>query len=198
MYNYTMATKEEREKFIKDRLALEEGMAEDMNIEIRDYVYHYLIEKKGYSPEDLHREIKYFIEFCNKNETVSMDIIINIGGRSIVSIKCSPASLESRERHIVSFSRIVEPYQIPLSIVTNGDAARMLDTITGGLIAERLSDMPSKEELEERLSRMEFKEYPKERLEREKKILFAFEGIKCCIIDTKKSSGSIYIGEGCG
>ena len=94
-------------------------------------------------------------------------------------IKCSPGALESRDRHLISFARVVDSYQIPFAVVTDGARARVLHTVSGKLLSEGLDSVPDRARADEMSRAMEPVPYPAERMEREKRILLAFDSIKC-------------------
>ncbi len=96
-----------------------------------------------------------------------------------MAIKCSPGALESRERHLVSFARIVDSYQIPFAVITDGSVARILDVRSGKLFSEGLASLLERPRAAEMADMMELVPYPTDRLEREKRILLAFDSIKC-------------------
>lgn len=170
-------TKEERQKAIKERIQAEEGLAQIQKENIRELMLQFLKDEKGYSDEDIEIDRKFIIE---GDDRVSVDFIIKLQGKRLIAIKCTPTSLESRERHIIAFSRVVDNYQIPLSVVTDSIHARVLDTISGRLISEEINSIPSKTEI--KIDDFEMRCCPSERLEKEKRILLAFESISCSII----------------
>ena len=97
-------------------------------------------------------------------------------------VKCSIGALVSRERQAVACARLMDSYQIPFAVVTDGNDAILLDTLTGKAINEGLEKIPSRDELKAMTEKVEFKELSPERLEKEKRILLAFDSIKCSII----------------
>ncbi|MEM2047741.1 MAG: hypothetical protein QXZ06_07655, partial [Candidatus Jordarchaeales archaeon] len=70
--------------------------------------------------KEIERYKTFDIELNGEKTPVAMDYIINIDGRRLMVIKCSPGALDSRQRHIVSFARVVDSYQIPLAVATDG------------------------------------------------------------------------------
>ena len=146
---------------------------------IRQGIRDFLLNEKGYSEEDMEVDRQFEIVQDSSRVLVSVDYILTLGGRRFMVIKCSPGALESRERHIVSFARVVDSYQIPFAMVTDGLHARVLDTVSGKLLSEALGSIPSRSQAMEILRSAELKSYPAGRMEREKRILLAFEVIKC-------------------
>lgn len=174
-----MQEKIDRMKLVKEKIKAEDAVHEMQTEGIRRRVFEFLKNTRGYSEEDIEIDARHEVEVSDAGSVTSVDFIISIKGKRLIAIKCSPSELESRERHILAFSRVVSPYQIPYSVITNGEDARILDTVSGRLISEGISSLPSKEELLGKIKDIEFRQYPPERLEREKRILLAFDAISC-------------------
>lgn len=172
-----MQKESDRKKLIKEKLKAEEDFARIQTELIRERVFEYLKNTKGFSNEDIEIDREFIISQDGKEDKTSVDFIVKIGGRRLVSIKCSPASIESRERHIIAFSRVVDDSIIPFSVVTDGIHARVMDTASGNLLSEALEGIPPKAEIENFPQR----KCPEDRLEKEKRILLAFETISCPI-----------------
>jgi len=168
-----------RQKLIMEKIEETEEKAVKRLSIIRDVVRDYLIAVKGYAEDDIEEDTVFEIYVDGKRQGTSVDYIINLNGVRFMVLKCSPGALGSRERHLVSFARVVDSYQIPYAMVTDGSRARLLDTITGKLIAEGLDSIPDRAQAEETLHTAKCLAYPKERMEREKRILLAFEAIEC-------------------
>ena len=83
-----------------------------------------------------------------------------------MAIKCAPGSLGSREREIVSAARLLDEYQIPVSVVSDGKTAVVLDTVSGKKMGEGLDAIPSKKALQETAKSLELQSLPEKRLER--------------------------------
>jgi hypothetical protein len=94
-------------------------------------------------------------------------------------IQCSSGSLEAWERYVTAFARVVKDYQIPYAVVTDGDKARIIDVLTGTLIGESLGQLLNREEALNKMKDFKKVPYPINRLEKEKRIVYAFESIKC-------------------
>lgn len=168
---------DERQKKIMEKVREQEEAEEYLTEAIRKVILKVLAEK-GYAPEDIETDREFAVSVGDVSEKVSTDFIIKLGGRRLVAIKCSSA-LDSRERHIVALSRVVDPCQIPISVLTDGIEARIMDTASGRTVSEDLASLPRREEALGLLESTEFRPCPPERLEREKRILLAFESIGC-------------------
>ncbi len=96
-------------------------------------------------------------------------------------IKCAPGSLSSRERHAVAAARVLSSPPIPFAVVMDPMSAVVLDTATGKVIGEGFEAIPTKQQIVDMLSGRELKPLPPERLEREKRVLLAFDALRCSI-----------------
>lgn len=109
-----------------------------------------------------------------------VDFLIKIDNKIIFAIKCTPASIESWERFMFAFCRVVEPYQIPFAMITDGQQGIVIDILSGEV--RETMEIPSKEELLKTLPKIKFIPYNEEKLQKERRILYAFDAIKCCPI----------------
>ena len=92
-----------------------------------------------------------------------------------MAIKCAAASLGSREREIIAAARLLESYQIPVSVVSDGKTAIVLDTVSGKKLGEGLDAVPSKDDLKEKLNSLDLIPLPNKRLEKEKLIFRSYD-----------------------
>lgn len=168
----------ERQKMIEEKIQKKEREAEITLDTIREIIREFLFQK-GYSEEEIETDRVFDIELNGEKTPVSSDFIVKIKGKRLVVIKCSPGALDSRQRHVVSFARVVDTYQIPIAVATDGLKALIFDSITGKLTGEGLDSIPSRGEAEEIMSNLKFIPFPSEKFEREKRVLLAFEAIRC-------------------
>jgi hypothetical protein len=169
----------DRQKLVEERIRQSEADALTGLALIREAVRDFLIREKGYRDDDIEVDAGFVIRVDNRETPVSVDYILRLRGRRFMVIKCSPGAVESRERHLISFARVVGAYQIPYAMVTDGVHARMLDAVKGCVIAEGLDALPARQQAVDMMNSVEFMPYPAERREREERILLAFESIKC-------------------
>ena len=169
----------DRRKLVEEKIRKAEAEALTSLASIRRAVKDLLIHEKGYGDEDIEVDAEFRVIVDNRETPVSVDYILNVRGRRFMIIKCSPGAVESRERHLVSFARVVDAYQIPFAVVTDGVHARILDALKGKVIAEGLDSLPDRRQAVEMMKTVELRPYPAERMEKEKRILVAFESIKC-------------------
>ncbi len=111
--------------------------------------------------------------------TVHIDFVVNLPTASFMVIQCSSSSLEAWERYVISFARVIKDYQIPYAVVTDGEDAQIIDVLAGRLIGESLDKLFNRQEALNKMKDFKKIPCPVNRLEKEKRIVYAFEGIKC-------------------
>jgi len=141
----------------------------------RQKIARFLVEHKGYRKEDIEPRSKIPLRVDGKRATARVDFVIRVGGKAFAIVIFGPGSLVSRERPALAAARLVERYEVPFAVVTNGENAEVLETRSGRVIAEGLEAIPSREEALERIGALTFEELSEERLEREQRILYAFD-----------------------
>lgn len=168
---------EERKKLIEEVIKEQEKLFMQCVGYIQRLTIQRLLEL-GYSLSDMEINKGYEV-IVSENErfVASVDIVVSIEGKTIYAIKCSPVSIDSWERFMFAFCRVVEQYQIPFGIITNGERWKTINVLTGEV--KELLEIPTKEQLIKMMPSMEFIPYHKEKLPKEKRILYAFDAIKC-------------------
>jgi hypothetical protein len=156
--------------------------------ENRQKIERFLVETKGYSKGDI--EVDAEIAFTIGNEVVrsSVDLVARVEGKRFMVVKCVPGSLGSRHRETLSAARLLDDYQIPFSLVTDGKNAELLDTVTGELLDQGMDAIPSKDEARKRLNGMELKPYPENKLERERIIFRTYDDMNVNVSRKLKDS----------
>lgn len=148
---------------------------------IREGVEKFLLANKGYLPDEVEKEVEFAFVVGNEKCSSKADFIIKISDRRLMLVKCYIGALVSRERQAVACARVLDSYQVPFALITDGDNAEVLDTLTGKVICEGLEKIPSRKELEAKMRGIEFKGLAPDRAEKEKRILLAFDVIKCSV-----------------
>ncbi|MBU4414984.1 MAG: type I restriction enzyme HsdR N-terminal domain-containing protein [Proteobacteria bacterium] len=143
--------------------------------ENRQDVERFLVNEKGFSKEDI--EVDVDIEFSVVGESYKsqVDLVVCVDGTRYMAIKCAAGSLGSREREIIAASRLLESHQLPISVVSDGKTAIVLDTASGKKLGEGLNAVPSKDDLKEKSNSSELIPLPAERLEKEKLIFRSYD-----------------------
>lgn len=170
---------EERKELLARRVEMEEYLSHIELTQVQRRVIDFLTSQKGYANVDIEANRDFKVDLIDASFNARADIILKIEGKIFCVIKCVMSALESWERHSIAFCRVVESYQIPYAVVTDSESARILDVIKGRLISEGLDSIPSKNDALKIAQRNVFLPYPIERAEKEKRILHAFDAIKC-------------------
>ena len=145
--------------------------------ENRQAVVQFLVEVKGFSKEDITADVPIEMKVAGKPYRSQVDLVVSAGpaGRRIMAFKCAAGSLGSREREILAAARLLDEYQIPLAIVSDGKTAIVLDSISGKKIGEGMDAVPAKDAVVNNLDTYRFAELPPERREREKLIFRTYD-----------------------
>lgn len=143
--------------------------------EVRQQVERFLVETKGYSKENI--EVDADLRFTIGDEEIhsNVDLAVRLEGKRFMILKCVPGSLGSRQRETLAAARLLDAHQIPLSVVTDGRDAELLDTVTGELLSHGLEAIPSKDQGMQRMKEIKLQPFPEKRLEREKIIFRSYD-----------------------
>ncbi len=143
----------------------------------RQQVEHYLVEEKGYTREEIVVDAPITIEIDGESYRSTVDLVIRIGSRPLIAVKCAAGSLGSREREIVSAARLFSTPPLPLAIVSDGQDAIVLDTGSGKPKNSGLAAIPSKEEALVLARAAPMPPIPAERLAREKLVFRSYDSM---------------------
>ena len=136
-----------------------------------------LVTEKGYAKKDIEVNAPIEVTIGDEPYRSSVDLVVLVHGKRYMAIKCAPGSLGSREREIVSAARLLDEYQIPISVVSDGKTAIVLDTVSGEKIGEGLDAIPSKEALQETVKSLKLQLVAEKRLAREKLIFRSYDSM---------------------
>ena len=143
----------------------------------RQTVERVLVAKKGYTKKDIEVDAPLEVTIGDKFYRSSVDLVVSMDGKRYMAIKCAPGSLGSREREIVSAARLLDEYQIPVSVVSDGKTAMVLDTVSGKKIGEGIDAIPSKKTLQETAKSLKLQPLAEKRMEREKLIFRSYDSM---------------------
>ena len=144
---------------------------------IRDKIVRLLLSEKGYQEEDLELDVPFSLVMGPETFSLKASILIQMGGKKVVLIKCGAGSIMARERAALALARMFTDYQIPLTIVTNSEDATLLNTLNGETLECGLGAILEKGQLLDRLEGLSYVPLPEKRLKMEKQILSAFEAL---------------------
>ena len=143
--------------------------------ENRQAVEQFLVEQKGFDRQDVEVDIDIEVSIGNQPYRSQIDLVVSVGATRFMLIKCAAGSLGSREREALAAARLLEIYQIPLSVVSDGKTAIVLDTASGEKIAEGLDAIPSKANAQQQLNRLSLEPLPVKRVKGEKMIFRTYD-----------------------
>ena len=149
---------------------------------IRQRLSKIMVEEKGYPRDTLLPRLKIETLFSRCFVVSTIELTVTLGGKHLLILRYGPGSLVSRERSAIAAARVLIPdYQIPLSVVTNGEDAELLDTRTGKICGYGLDSIPDHPTALKMLEQIAFLPPPDAiRREREMRILNAFDVERCC------------------
>jgi hypothetical protein len=177
---------EEKEKLIREKIK-EEDLSEMLQLRgVKQIVWDNLTKEKGFSQEEIEIDPHFEIALSDCKSTVSIDFIITLPPATFAVIRCANSGLEFWERYVTAFAMVVKDYQIPFAMVTNGYEAKIINVLSGALEGETMQDFYDRQEALNILKDFKPVPCPEKRLEREKRIIYAFEDIKCPTIKTDK------------
>ena len=147
--------------------------------ENRQMVERFLVDEKGYAKEDIKIDVDLEITVSGQPYRSQIDLIVSTDGgiTRYMAFKCAAASLGSREREILAAARLLGDAQIPLSVVSDGRTAIVLDTVSGRKLGEGLDAIPSKGEAIEKLSNLDLQPFPEAKRERESLIFRSYDSM---------------------
>jgi len=182
-----------REARIRDILEQELQDGEDFANDARKMIAYLLREKKGYRPEDVRKGLAFEVKLGQEAFWSSADFIVSVEGRMGMIIKCAAGSLDSRERQAVAAARVIDSPPVPVAVVADPVTAVVLEVAGGKVIGEGFGAIPTKEQLRSIIAEKAMQPLDPKRLEREKRILLAFDAIKCCV--PQGGDGGVKIGD---
>ncbi|MDY6952327.1 MAG: type I restriction enzyme HsdR N-terminal domain-containing protein [Thermodesulfobacteriota bacterium] len=143
--------------------------------ENRQRIERFLVEKKGYDTGDI--EVDADLTFNIKDQVVHshVDLVVGIDDKRFMVLRCVPGSLGTRHRETLASARLLDTYQIPFSVITDGTDADVLDTLTGKPIGHGTDAIPSKEEGRKTMQDIALQTFPQEKLERERLIFRSYD-----------------------
>jgi hypothetical protein len=144
--------------------------------ENRQAVAKFLVNEKGYSKVDIELDVNIEMRIDGEPYRSQIDLVIMLNGElRIMAIKCAAGSIGSREREILAAARLLEDYQIPFAVVSDGRNAIVLDTVSGKKKGEGMDAIPPKDSVIGMLKSYEKVGLPAERLKREKLIFRTYD-----------------------
>jgi hypothetical protein len=143
----------------------------------RQKIARFLVSEKEYEKHDIHTRTPLVVVAGNRKGRLGVDFTVTVDDRMAMVIKYAPGSLVTRHRPTLAISRLMQPYQVPVVVVTNGEAAEILDGESGVLTASGFDQIPSRVDLVQKVRQTIFTFSPisSKRAEMEARIVYAYE-----------------------
>ncbi len=147
--------------------------------ENRQMVERFLVNEKGYTKEDIAVDVDIEITVAGERYRSQIDLVVSVddGATGFMAFKCAAASLGSREREILAAARLAGDAQIPVSVVSDGRTAIVLDTVSGRKLGQGLEAVPSKDQALEKLKHLALQPFAEEKREREGLIFRSYDSM---------------------
>lgn len=181
-----------REKKIIAILDQELDDGENLAAAARKMVEYLLLEKKGYAREEVRKQVVFDVILGQETAHSSVDFLVTIAGKKAMVVKCASGSLSSRERQAVAAARLLDSPPVPIAVVADPTTAEVLDVMTGKVIGEGFGAIPVKDQILTVISEKKLIPLSPERIEKEKRILLAFDAIRCSV--PQGANGGVQIG----
>jgi hypothetical protein len=156
---------------LKDFLT-DETIEDNHDERYRQKIAKLLVEKKGYLKKDIKKNLLIFLENKGNKFKIAVDYTIYLENKPIMIVKYGPGSIISRHMSTIACARLIDENEVPVCVVTNGEDAETIDTMSGITISKGLDKILSIEELKKISVKRKINNDMKEKA---KKILFAFE-----------------------
>jgi hypothetical protein len=143
----------------------------------RQAVERILVNRLGYEKKDVAVDVDIEMYISGELYRSQIDLVVSVDGVRFMAVKCAAGSLGSRQREILAAARLLDNYQIPLSMVSDGKTAIFLDTATGKKISEGLHMIPTKAQAREIIQSASLQPLAPERIEREKLIFRSYDSM---------------------
>ena len=145
--------------------------------ENRQMVARLLMAEKGFAREEIRRDVPIAFEVAGEAYRSTVDMVISAAGRPLMVIKCAAGSLGSREREAVAAARLVMASPLPVTVVSDGRTAHVLDTVSGKLLGEGLAAIPTRAALEADFAASTLQPLEGLRLEKERLVFRSYDSM---------------------
>ncbi|MEE4608085.1 MAG: type I restriction enzyme HsdR N-terminal domain-containing protein [Desulfobacteraceae bacterium] len=144
----------------------------------RQAVERILVDEKGYAPEEISVDAPISVAIDGETYRSRVDLVVCIGPRPLMAVKCAAGNLDSRQREIVAVARLLAPDRIlPLAVASDGKSALVWDAVTGKELGSGLEAIPDRKALADRFAGQTPDPLAPERLAREKIVFRSYDSM---------------------
>jgi CRISPR/Cas system endoribonuclease Cas6 (RAMP superfamily) len=169
---------EDREKLILQKIAEKESIELMQLRGVKSIVYEILINEKAFYPEEIQIDPQFMLTLSTCDAKVSIDFMITLEEISFMVIRCVSSGIEPWERYAVAFARAIKNYQIPYAVITDGEYAKVIDVINDSFVYGSVQELFTRHAAMNLMRNFQKIPCPEKKREKEKRIIYAFEGIK--------------------
>ncbi len=160
-----------------------ETLEDTLDERYRQRIARLLLEAKGFRRPDIEPRRTLLLQAGERRAVIRVDLLVRLDSRTCMVIRFGPGSLVSRERPTLAVSRLIEAYQVPLAVVTNGEDAEILDGESGRVTGRGLAAIPSRAQLAAAVEKFRWTPIPPDRARLEARIAFCYEVDDACPCD---------------
>ena len=150
----------------------------------RQKLARHLVEQCGFAKKDLTPRFKLKVSAGERQAIIPVDFLVTLSGKIGMLVKYAPGSLVTRHTPAIAAARVICPYLIPVAVVTNGEDAHVLNTISSEQTGAGFASIPSKDNLARLVKHHDFQTVSMKMVEMAHKIIYAFEVDGSCPCDT--------------
>ncbi len=159
--------------FITGRLVPDAGAEAN-----RQAVERLLVEQKGYAVEEIEVDVPLDVTIEGETYHGRVDLVVALGGRRQMAIKCAAGSLDSRQREILAAARLLDPGRtLPLAVASNGADAVVWEAQTGKEIACGPAAIPDRAALAAAFGTCDLPPLDERRLARERIVFRSYDSM---------------------
>ncbi|NTW68126.1 MAG: type I restriction enzyme HsdR N-terminal domain-containing protein [Nitrospirae bacterium] len=160
-----------------------ETLDDTLDERYRQKIARLLVERGGYLADEIEPRRELLLQADDRRAVIKVDFVVRIAGKAAMVIRFGPGSIVSRERPTLAVSRLVEAYQVPVAVVTNGEDAEILDGGSGKVVGRGLGAIPAKADLTEKVRNYPFPAVPRARALMESRVAYCYEVDGACPCD---------------
>ena len=149
----------------------------------RQKIARWLVQQKGYDPLEIEARRNLLLQADHRRAVIKVDFVVRLAERAGMVIRFGPGSLVSRERPTLAVSRLVETYQVPIAVVTNGEDAEVMAAASGTILGRGLPAIPSRSELLAVMATHSFEPVAPQRAVMEARVAYCYEVDGACPCD---------------
>lgn len=160
-----------------------QSLEDTLDERYRQKIARLLVAEKGYRRAEIESRRELLVQADHRRAVIRVDFVVRLAGRAVMVVRFGPGSLVSRERPALAISRLIEDYQVPVAVVTNGEDAEILDAPSGRVTGRGLDAIPPRAGLAAAAAAYAFAPISAERAAMESRIAYCYEVDGACPCD---------------